>query len=356
MAVISGAPKNFHCASMAAVAFANSTGLPLTLIAIVYSSMPRDSGMGRVNPAIFISIYLTVYPVLQWGIGGWLLEPPEEPSECVRTRNVMHGKRIEVPFETELRYELVSMRNGTFDGFKFGSPSSLEDSLVDTPGDLAENAIFSQIGLDSELNDHPPAPCPKRSIVVDCLVVCDKVVSQLAQPAIIASLAGLTIALIPSLHNVMTDVADRDGDAPLEWLFDGMYTMGQAAIPNNMILLGSTLSQGVKSIPSDFRWGPNLAVAFGKMVVIPVIGIFSVLLLDSILYIKPQIKSSLYFAMLVVTSSPTANNINVMAEIGGINKDTMALCLLTQYVMAPVLLTFWVAVFLWFAKLFSEST
>jgi len=30
--------------------------------------------------------------------------------------------------------------------------------------------------------------------------------------------------------------------APLEWLFDGLYAVGQAAVPINMIILGCNLS------------------------------------------------------------------------------------------------------------------
>jgi len=113
----------------------------------------------------------------------------------------------------------------------------------------------------------------------------------------------------------------------------------------NMMMLGSTLTQGVKSIPEDFRWAPNLAVAFGKLIIVPTIATVVVCMFHSFVPIQTDTAASLYFAMLIVTCTPTANNINVMAEIGGVNKDTMALCILTQYLFAPVTITFWVTVF-----------
>jgi len=36
-------------------------------------------------------------------------------------------------------------------------------------------------------------------------------------------------------------LVDRDNDAPLEWMFEALYNVGQTAIPINMIILGSNL-------------------------------------------------------------------------------------------------------------------
>jgi predicted permease len=118
-----------------------------------------------------------------------------------------------------------------------------------------------------------------------------------------------------------------------------------------MMMLGSTLTEGVKAIPKDFRWGPNLAVAFGKLVLQPLIATISVIICHEVFpMVHAKNQASLYFAMLIVTCTPTANNINVMAEVGGVNKDTMALCILTQYAFAAVTVTFWVTVFQYIVK------
>ncbi len=93
------------------------------------------------------------------------------------------------------------------------------------------------------------------------------------------------------------------------------FDVGASAIPINMMMLGSTLCQGVASIPRDFRWAPNLAVAFGKLVIMPTIGLLSVIGIHSFLPVSNEIIQSMYFAMLIVTTTPTANNINVMAEV-----------------------------------------
>jgi len=62
-------------AVLAACCFGNSTGLPITLLTVVHSNFPTTSDLGRMDPTLFLSVYLLLYPVLQWGLGGWLLAP-----------------------------------------------------------------------------------------------------------------------------------------------------------------------------------------------------------------------------------------------------------------------------------------
>ena len=74
-------PKKQIKAMYAAIMFGNSTALPITMLTVVHSNFPRSSILGKVDPTLFLSIYLLLYPVLQWGIGGWLLAPDEYDEE-----------------------------------------------------------------------------------------------------------------------------------------------------------------------------------------------------------------------------------------------------------------------------------
>jgi predicted permease len=113
-----------------------------------------------------------------------------------------------------------------------------------------------------------------------------------------------------------------------------------------MFLLGSSLATALAGIPPGFRWGPHFAVAFGKLVVMPAVGLVSVVALHPVLPVEAGAAPSLFFAMLLVTACPTANNINVMAELGGASREDMALSIFAQYCLAPLTLTFWVATFI----------
>ena len=76
----------------AACGFGNSTGLPITLLTVVHANFPATSDLGRVDPCLFLSVYLLLYPVLQWGVGGWLLaKPPKEENS--KEIDVSNGTR-----------------------------------------------------------------------------------------------------------------------------------------------------------------------------------------------------------------------------------------------------------------------
>jgi predicted permease len=46
----------------------------------------------------------------------------------------------------------------------------------------------------------------------------------------------------------------------------------------------------------------------------------------------------------VVTSTPTANNVMVMAELAGDSKQ-LAQCILLQYLISPLVLPLWLSLF-----------
>lgn len=78
---ISKTPASQFRSVLVACAFGNSTGLPITLLTVVHANFPDTTELGRVDPTLFLSVYLLLYPILQWGVGGWLLAPQEEDDE-----------------------------------------------------------------------------------------------------------------------------------------------------------------------------------------------------------------------------------------------------------------------------------
>jgi len=53
---------------------------------------------------------------------------------------------------------------------------------------------------------------------------------------------------------------------------------------------------------------------------------------------------------MVVTCTPTANNMMVIAELAGENKEGLASSIFLQYVMAPFTITAWLTLFLMIAN------
>ena len=86
---ISDTPPLQARSCLAACAFPNSTGLVITLLSVIHKQFSSSAELGKVDPTAFLSVYLLLYPVLQWGIGGWLLAPAEhaDNEESVRSQS-----------------------------------------------------------------------------------------------------------------------------------------------------------------------------------------------------------------------------------------------------------------------------
>lgn len=74
---------DFRAGTIAAVAFGNSTGMPILLLSVIGTQLKYlwDSGTDVAqgihvdDPVVYLSVYLLTYPIIQWVVGGWLLQP-----------------------------------------------------------------------------------------------------------------------------------------------------------------------------------------------------------------------------------------------------------------------------------------
>ena len=408
---------------LACCMFGNSTGLPITLLTVVHANFPSTSDLGRIDPCLFLSVYLLLYPVLQWGVGGWLLAPEEDddeddndenalednvgldnevevvhrgngdnatavaasdalppPTEIVvsattseaptatHTRklssgmahNVLNNRAMEQwykfsrrgmtetdaslymsvqenlyqygyndndnnnmdatnggaggPFITPDMYGATTTTNTEEDNIGMdiggsGSSGSDEDNIYGTNGDTTIDpvgststgnissmtpriangpmaALSARGGGGTNNGDEMAALLPKYDSNVPFTIVesgrsgagglisrhhqrrisegigsvisketvksiyeketiydtlC-KVFKRCLQPPVVGAILGMIVASIPELRGIFVDLIDRSDDAPLEWFFDGLYAVGQAAVPINMMILGCNLS------------------------------------------------------------------------------------------------------------------
>ena len=244
-AVLTSAPSDFSRGTVCAVAFGNSTGLPIVLLSVISLGTPATGSMGSIDPLLRLPVYLMLYPVLQWGVGRYLLKEDEDSDKA---------------------------------GQSFGFRAMLEQALV---------------------------------------------------PPVIAALLGLVIGVSP-VRAWMVDVFDQDNDAPLTWLYDGIYKLGDAAVPLNLLVLGSALSKGANFEALPIRVG--VAIVLCKLVLMP---LCMSLIVYGLIRIGPK-DPSLWLVALIVSCTPTANNVAVMAESGGQNKDAMSTAIFLQYLVAPL--------------------
>lgn len=175
-----------------------------------------------------------------------------------------------------------------------------------------------------------------------------RVATKVFQPPVIGALMGLFIASFPKLRGILVNIwAGSTEPAPLQWMFEGIYAVGQAAVPINMTILGINLSSTFQRKTSDDAQSnmlpkrTMLAVVVGKMLVMPLIGILSTWFLQEyFLNFPDEIDGTCYLVMMIVFITPTANNVMVMVELSGSSsKEGMARLIGYQYLVSPVILS-----------------
>lgn len=151
------------------------------------------------------------------------------------------------------------------------------------------------------------------------------------------------------------DTDQFKNDHALEWLFDAILAFGKAAVPLNMLVLGS----GLANIPSfrSVHWPSTLSLVFAKMVVHPAIGFGLVFLADQsglIADMRGQLhsKEDMILVALLMCSCPTSPSLAIMAEMygGPENKTFLSGAIFIMYCSAPFVLTAWLTLFVTFAE------
>lgn len=331
---------------LAAMAFANSSGLPITLLSVIQHNF-ESHGKTTIDPNLFLSIYLIVYPILQWGIGGWLLAADEEVSQkqAVGLQRKCSDLEIASKLVKELSLtNLVDLRRRTIEESAEEQdcliPNYQEDSIAspDNYATLPESSV----------------PTVTKEDVEPLMETAWKIASQSFQPPVIGAISGLVVVAFEPLRGLFVDLHDRDDDAVLEWLFDGILLIARSAIPINMVVLGVSLSITSQSRASAAPVNAKTvaAVVIGKMVVMPIIGVLTALFMDAYVWHTPEsIHFSFYLVLMIVFITPTANNVMVMIDLSGSNaREGIARIIGWQYVATPLFLSLSVMMVVWVAS------
>jgi predicted permease len=361
---------------LAAIAFANSSGLPITLLAVIQHNF-ESHGQTTIDPNLFLSIYLTVYPILQWGVGGWLLAADEEVSqkhsiphvvglqrkcsdleiasklvkELSLTNLVDLRRRIIEESAEEQDYLIPNYQEGKEQDYLMPTyqEGKEQDYLIPTyqEGTFASPENYATVPGSS-------VPTVTEEDVAPLMETAWKIVSKSFQPPVIGAISGLVVVAFAPLRGLFVDLRDRDDDAILEWLFDGILLIGRSAVPVNMAVLGVNLSIASQSKASTAPVNAKTvaAVVIGKMVVMPIIGVLTALFMDAYVWNIPEsIHFSFYLVTMIVFITPTANNVMVMIDISGSNaREGIARIIGWQYVVAPLFLSLSVMMVVWVAS------
>lgn len=304
--LVTRTPREHTKAVWAACAFANSTGLPITLLTVVHANFPETSDLGRIDPSLFLSVYLLVYPIIQWALGGWLLGtdgdaadnkklntkmggmgeqahslgapvPPQDMLLIVpgTTANGSTRHRKKLPSadeglymsqvdlirlaQTQSKEEDEDKRNETVstrepDHVKYHSAPATEPTCGVEESEserllLAEKGTSTLASADVTIS---PTASGKARLRFDTLRDnLGNVAGRVLQPPVVGAIAGIVVATTP-LRGIFVDLENRASAAPLQWFFDALYSVGLSAVPINMIILGCNLSASFISIRAQF--------------------------------------------------------------------------------------------------------
>jgi len=454
VARIANTPTKHVRAVLAACAFGNSTGLPITLLTVIHTNFPDTSDLGHIDPTLFLSVYLLLYPVLQWGVGGWLLAPEDRGdqdntqdedgvdrpllSSAAQTPVTAVGKTPSTTAETlsgSLRHNVLNNRDAqaAYLTHRRGLSSndegmymseldlaslarewieqqeqqlqedSREDAKVKDPrrtdssnfllsvappnydslsGSTDQNPGFDRMGnAQSLVPGMTVVPSSRNSLPGITELECKQLLASVSptakkydvdtlweaflnvfrrcfQPPVVGAVAGIVCAAISPLRGIFVDLENRASSAPLQFLFDGLYSVGLTAVPINMMILGCNLSASMMAVlrsaantPSGevktgsdthlLPWSTMIGIVVGKMIIMPFIGILLAWTLRTYIWnIPDDIDGSFYLVLMIVFLTPTANNVMVMVELSGSGaKEGIASVIALQYAVAPLILS-----------------
>jgi len=306
-------------AVLAACAFGNSTGLPIVLVTIIgNASIPADvrARLGSsVEPLSYLALYLVFYPVLQWAAGGYLLglrgnrqaaaapPPPALP--------LAHPTELAAPAgESGDEYTPLG------EDEHYMEPSSLWSRLAALPPLRAAAYVRAQAG---------------------------PVIQQLIVPPVMGAMTGCMIGILPQRKQML----DSTGSL-LTWFIGVTSLLGGAAVPVNLLLLGSSLSNGPATIRKSGSARTLGYIVVAKLIIMPLIATGICIAIKPLLPRppEPEFDTAFWLVALIVSATPTANNVLVIVEVAGGDTEAMSAMIAAQYLCAPVLLTVTVTLFL----------
>mmetsp|Transcript_26376 Transcript_26376/g.76985 ORF Transcript_26376/g.76985 Transcript_26376/m.76985 type:complete len:366 (-) Transcript_26376:157-1254(-) len=279
------------------------------------------------DPVVYLSVYLLTYPILQWSIGKWLMTPdePELLSAVATTQYPSVGALSDIASPAARTQPRLS--------------AAVYEQLLDA--DASQPTSLSLLSLrDSARAAQAAAAFLQKHVLL---------------PPVVGILLGLACTWDPVYYSLCGGAFGErlpkhtrcpSEGAPLGFFFCGIETLGSAAVPLNLIMLGSSLARGPDWTALPVRC--NVGIVAAKLVLMPA---FSTLLMLGLnltvgrhgagwFALRSPYDQIFHLAAVAVTATPTANNVVIMCSLYGSDRDTaaMATAIFSQYLLAPLLL------------------
>lgn len=160
---------------------------------------------------------------------------------------------------------------------------------------------------------------------------------QIIQPPIIASILAMFIGCVPYLKGLIFTE-----DAPLFFITDSCIILGEAMIPCILLALGGNLVDGPGSSKLGFR--TTAAIIFGRLVLVPPIGLGMVTLADKLGFL-PAGDKMFRFVLLLQYSMPTSVLSGAVANLRGCGRESAAI-LFWVHIFAVFSMAGWIVLYI----------
>ncbi|KAB5552271.1 hypothetical protein DKX38_009582 [Salix brachista] len=160
---------------------------------------------------------------------------------------------------------------------------------------------------------------------------------QILQPPIIASILAMFLGAIPFLKRLIFTT-----DAPLFFFTDSCIILGEAMIPCILLALGGNLIDGPGSSKLGFR--TTAAIIFGRLVLVPPVGLGIVTLADKLGFL-PAGDKMFKFVLLLQHTMPTSVLSGAVANLRGCGREAAAV-LFWVHIFATISMAGWIVLYL----------
>lgn len=386
------APRALRGVLMCACALGNSNNLPVVLMqAIVHmgSELLQPSGAGEGGDegaslrteaeleaagTAYVGAYLSIFSFLLWSVGPVLLMSEDNDSAST-VANEHRAKSMRAPDareagdgeadwgesdagglqraltrkQSDMDLEMVGLAHARSEGGSQATESAdvrfvihedeieqLEEVhlLADGAGHEGSTASDTLALPGTPTPVQGRAPMVARSFARDCA----KFVRRAITPPVVAVVLGVLVGTTP-LHGLLVVKG-----APLRVFFSAVSTLGQAAIPISVILLGANLSNGPDYTAVPLRLAAGVAIS--RMVLLPLCAIALVTATSRYTSILPDNDPMFKLVLLLEACCPTANNVVMMTSMAQRNEGSVSTTLFTSYVIAPLCLSVNISIFL----------
>ena len=365
-------PKHQRSTVLCAVAFGNPLSMPLMLLAVVKDEMFNPDVLAQrgmqADPIFYLSLYQPLSYILMYALGGHLLGVRFDAPEATPAK----GMYIipESPRKTR-RASSAAVRDASErDTLDFDPSPVLSDVLTprnskdadERAGMVRNESREVLLGHGAPRSDERAAVTPAAAVGAPPPVVVAaaaaaataplplswwRLLAQAMSPPVTAVMLGMVCGLLPPAKALFWP----EGSALLGPCFKGMERLAGAALPVSMLLLGVSISKGPDWSAVDTR--TNACVCAAKMVGMPLVAVavWSALAHSAVgaswrfLDQEAPFHAPIFLTALTVSAMPTGNTMLMLVELGGGDRQGLSTLIFLQYLVAPVLLTMSLALF-----------